>query len=179
MKVSLSQTLLAGLVLAILPAGGHAQPAKPKPCSSQHYRQFDFWLGQWQVFDPKGKLVGHSHIQSIVNGCGISEAWTGAKGYQGVSYNFYDNKRQLWHQTWIGGGGGALYLDGGLEDKRMVLQGKDSDKDGKPLLQKISWTPLEDGRVKQHWQTSKDEGKTWSDAFVGYYQKKSQGKAKP
>lgn len=158
-------------MLAALPFCSMAQQAQPKPCSTEQYRHFDFWVGQWQVKGPKGKVVGSSKITSILGGCAISEAWTGGSGYQGVSYNFYDNKRNVWHQTWIGGAGGALYLDGGLEGKTMVLQGANKDKDGNKILQKISWTPLEDGRVKQHWQTSKDDGKTWQNAFVGFYNK--------
>lgn len=35
----------------------------------------------------------------------------------------------------------------------------------------ITWTPLGDGRIRQHWQVSNDEGKTFSTAFDGYYER--------
>lgn len=54
----------------------------------------------------------------------------------------------------------------------MVLEDKTKDKDNQVLLQKITWTPLADGRVSQHWQVSKDQGKTWSDSFLGFYSRK-------
>lgn len=167
--------LLLGAVLFALPlsvAAQEAKPPKPKPCSTEQYRHFDFWIGQWEVKNPKGQVVGSSKITGILNGCAISEAWTSASGYQGVSYNFYDNSKKGWHQTWIGGAGGALYLDGGLEEGKMVLQGKTPTKDGKIVMQKITWAPLEDGRVSQHWQTSIDNGKTWKNSFLGFYSRK-------
>jgi hypothetical protein len=34
------------------------------------------------------------------------------------------------------------------------------------------WTPLPDGRVRQHFKESSDGGKTWTDWFDGYYSKK-------
>ena len=93
------------------------------------------------------------------------------KGVPGVSYNFYDAAEKKWHQTWVDQTGGALYLDGGLVDGKMVLSGNRPGKDGN-TVQRITWTPLDDGRVKQHWEVSKDDGKSWSDAFVGFYKKK-------
>lgn len=170
----MNKKLLLTALLTCLPFTALAQSAKPKPCSTEQYRHFDFWIGSWEVTGPKGKVVGNSQIKGLLNGCAISEAWSSTNGYQGVSYNFYDNSRKVWHQTWIGGAGGALYLDGGLAGDTMVLQGEKPDKDGTKVLQKISWTPLKDGRVKQHWQTSKDDGKTWQDAFVGFYARKNQ-----
>ncbi len=41
-------------------------PAPPKPRAES--RQFDFWLGEWEVKDTKGNLVGHNRIESISNG---------------------------------------------------------------------------------------------------------------
>jgi hypothetical protein len=142
-----------------------------KVCSSAEQRQFDFWIGDWQVTDKDGKVLGGNHIFPILDGCALSENRTSARGNKGVSYNFYDKAKKQWHQTWIDASGGALYLNGGFSESKMVLQGQTPNKEGGYLLQKISWIALDDGRVKQHWQTSKDEGKTWQDAFVGYYKK--------
>ena len=54
----------------------------------------------------------------------------------------------------------------------MVLVGRSvPDPQGIVALQRIGWTPLHDGRVRQHWETSNDTGKTWTTAFDGYYTK--------
>ena len=179
-------TFLLTVIVALLSTSSSAQDtssseqiaqSKTKPCTSAPYRHFDFWLGRWKVLDESGKHVGDSNIQSIMNGCAISEQWTSVSGYRGVSYNFYDRSKQQWHQTWIGVDGNPLYLDGKLitdnsVSKKMVLQGQTKAKDGKILKQKITWTLLIDGRVSQHWQVSKDQGKTWSDSFFGFYSPK-------
>ena len=37
----------------------------------------------------------------------------------------------------------------------------------------LSYTPGSDGSVRQVWDTSTDDGKTWKNAFDGKYVKKS------
>ena len=55
----------------------------------------------------------------------------------------------------------------------MVLSGSTADADaaGKVALQRITWTPLPDGRVRQLWESSIDAGRTWAVAFDGFYAK--------
>lgn len=155
---------------------GAAAPAtKPVPCSTAEHRQFDFWMGDWEVRDPAGKIVGHNRIVAIHNGCALQESWTGNGNFTGTSLNSYDAERRQWHQTWVDSGGGLLKLDGGIVAGSMVMSGElpAPDAMGGVALQKIIWTPQPDGRVRQHWQTSTDGGKTWSTAFDGMYSKLS------
>lgn len=160
---------MAILLLAILLLAKGAM-AYAEACSTQQHRQFDFWLGDWDVFDASGQQVGRNHIFSVLDGCALSENWTSASGNAGKSYNFYDAAENKWHQTWIDQQGGALYLDGGLQQGKMVLSGTRPGKNGQATLERITWTRLDDGRVKQHWQSSPDKGATWAEVFVGYYQ---------
>src|SRR5690348_7204446 len=46
-----------------------AAPAQPVPCSTSEYRQFDFWLGDWDVTNPAGKPAGHNHVIKEYGGC--------------------------------------------------------------------------------------------------------------
>jgi hypothetical protein len=50
----------------------------------------------------------------------------------------------------------------------MVLTGPGVGRDGDPITHRIAWTPLDGGRVRQHWQVSAD-GETWNDVFMGLY----------
>jgi hypothetical protein len=52
-----------------------APPPKPRPCAAAEHRQFDFWLGDWEVRDATGKLVGHNGIEAAHNGCALIEHW--------------------------------------------------------------------------------------------------------
>jgi len=140
--------------------GYAAAAAALTPCNSPEYHQFDFWAGSWEVYAPNGQMVGRNVIEPVLDGCGLQESWVGAAGSKGHSYNFYDAARDQWHQTWIDDSGNPLYLDGDLENDRMVLS------DG---TNRISWTPLPNGHVRQHWETTADGGSTWTTAFDGEY----------
>jgi len=147
-------------------------PKTPPGCTAPEHRQFDFWLGDWVVRDPAGKVVGENHLTSVHKGCALFENWTGSGGFTGSSLSLYDAARKKWHQTWVDIGGSLLLLDGELVDGRMVLAGKSPpDSQGAIALQRVTWSPLPDGRVRQHWESSTDSGKTWTTVFDGYYTK--------
>jgi hypothetical protein len=44
---------------------------------------------------------------------------------------------------------------------------------GKKALQRITWSQLPGGKVRQFWESSTDGGKTWTVAFDGTYIRKS------
>ncbi|MEO8302701.1 MAG: hypothetical protein ABI724_01145 [Betaproteobacteria bacterium] len=175
----ISQSAPVAALLALMLALTHGANAEDKPvvppkappgCAAPEHRQFDFWLGDWVVRDPSAKVVGENHLTSLHKGCAMLENWTGNGGFTGSSLNLYDAERRQWHQTWVDVSGSLLLLDGGVVDGRMVLTGKSApDAQGTAALQRITWTPLLDGRVRQHWETSTDAGKTWTTAFDGFY----------
>jgi hypothetical protein len=140
-------------------------------CADDTRHQFDFWLGNWKVTSKDGKVLGHNLIQPIMDQCAFQETWTSVNGkYRGTSFNFYDVTNERWHQTWVDNAGGNLQLNGGMNEGSMVLAGKTRNEQ-EWTLNRITWTPLADRRVRQHWEISRDEGKTWSDAFDGYYER--------
>ncbi|MEO8673087.1 MAG: hypothetical protein ABI411_17350 [Tahibacter sp.] len=141
-------------------------------CKPAEFHQFDFWIGDWEVFDPSGAQVGKSRIEPILNGCAISENWTESTGSEGKSYNAWEPSDKRWHQFWVSDNGSTLWLTGGLVGKSMVLSGAKTDpKSGVAQAQRITWTPNADGSVRQHWEVSDDAGKTWSSSFDGTYRK--------
>ena len=145
-------------------------PPPPKPCSSDQHRQFDFWVGDWEVTQ-NGQPAGHNTIAPIHNGCALSESWTAASGtFTGSSLNIYDQATDRWHQTWVDSVGTLLELNGGVENGAMVMSGERPDAQGNVLSQRITWTPNEDGSVRQHWEV-KPPGGEWSTAFDGLYRK--------
>ncbi len=141
-----------------------------KPCNTSEFRQFDFWVGDWDVESAAAPgSVSRNRITAINDGCTLREEYTTPAGYAGTSLNFYDTTRKSWHQTWIDNQGGALYLDGGLEGESMVLKSVGADGS----VQRIRWTPLPDGRVRQHWEQTADGGNTWTTVFDGHYTKRT------
>jgi len=154
------------------PAASPPSPRPPKACAAPEYRQFDFWLGDWTVTDPKGDVAGTNVITLEMGGCVLHEHWVGSKGGNGESFNIYDGATKQWHQTWVDNGGTLLSLNGGLVDGRMVLSGPGQGPKGEPITNRIAWEKLADGRVRQKWDVSSDGGKTWTNSFDGYYAKK-------
>ncbi|MEQ1517085.1 MAG: hypothetical protein ABL931_11420, partial [Usitatibacteraceae bacterium] len=91
-------------------------------------------------------------------------------GFVGQSFNVYDAKRKVWHQSWVDGQGGLLMLEGRFANGTMTLS--DAGMPGKPdanAINEIAWTLLPDASVRQLWRTSMDGGKTWAVAFDGKY----------
>jgi hypothetical protein len=163
-----SSFALPGLLL-LLSLSASAQTPPPLPPES---RQFDFWLGEWNVTNPAGKAAGQSRIEAIAGQAALLEHWTGAGGFTGKSLNAYNAAKKQWQQFWVDNTGGVLELGGGLVDGHMVLTGE-HDVRGVHRTERITWTPNADGSVRQHWEQSADGGKTWTTAFDGLYRKKS------
>ena len=153
------------------PVMAEAEASKPLPCQGSEFRQFDFWLGSWEVFAPDGKKAGDNRIEAIDGGCALIERWQGRVGFTGTSLNSWDAASMLGRQHWVDNQGGLLQLAGVREGRGMVLHGREppSSSSGVQVRQRISWMPQPDGSVRQHWQRSDDAGVTWITVFDGRY----------
>jgi len=158
--------LLAASVATSQATAPNAPPAPPAPaapqpsCTAPENSQFDFWVGKWDVFGPKGGLAGHSLIEKLYGGCGIRENWMPVNNAGGGSLNIYVPEEKHWEQFWIDAQGSRALFVGGWNGKAMVIQGKW----GGPLV-RISYSKNADGSVRQFGEQSTDEGKTWSTSF--------------
>ncbi len=151
-----------------------ADPANEAACEEAGYRQFDFWLGEWDVHSPAGELVGRNTISRVVSGCGLREEWRGVRGLRGTSLSTWSPLRRSWHQTWIDSSGTLLLLDGGLRERGvMVLEGEAPlPGEQTTVRHRISWSVVDGDpdHVRQHWETSAD-GRAWETAFDGHYRR--------
>ena len=100
---------LSVLLAACAPAMSQtaAPPATP-PCQAAEQRQFDFWVGRWDVFSPDGKKAGENSIELIDSACVLLERWRGGGGFSGTSLNSWDRASQRWHQHWVDNQGLSL-----------------------------------------------------------------------
>jgi hypothetical protein len=168
--------ILATLLLAAAQSTPSAPPPPP-PCAAEGHNQFDFWVGEWDVF-PNGanQLIAHSKIEKLYNGCAIRENWMPLVGAGGGSLNAFDPASNRWHQTWIGSQPGRVEFDGGMAGNKMVLTGfwKGVNGPGQDALIRMSYTPQLDGSVRQHGEQSTDQGLTWSTNFDFIYKKRNE-----
>ena len=164
LAVSLGLAIPAPPALAAgAPPGAH--------CSTPVYREFDFWLGDWDTYrvDQTGKVptgapsVARNQVTAILGGCVLHEVYRRTDGYTGESFTIYDATRHVWHQSWVTNEGELLVAEGGWQGKSIVLTGASRDAQG-AQLQRVSWTPQGDG-VRETALQSRDGGKTWTPLF--------------
>ena len=158
-------------VAALQPAAakGQEQPGPP-PCEADSvYRQFDFWVGEWDVFTPEGQQAGTNRIEKLLRGCLLLEQWKGASGGEGKSINYFDPIRKRWVQTWVDGQGGIISVEGAFEAGAMRFEGEHFYPDGRRELFRMTFTPQEDGSVRQFIEQSRDGGDSWYVWFDGRY----------
>ena len=159
-------TLILCLVTAVLEA------QQPAPCASASHRQFDFWIGEWEVSDSLNRRLGTNRIERVLGGCVLYESWSGATGARGHSFNAFDPGDSKWHQTWVDNEGTVLMIAGGIINGEMVMDGERRLADGSQTLERITWTPNADGTIRQLWQSSRDRGMRWTTVFNGVYRRR-------
>ena len=168
----MKKIILLLFLLALYTAEGQSDQC---PCCTDDYTSFDFWVGSWEVTNPKGIIVGYSEIEKIQDNCIILENWKAAnQNYTGTSFNTFNQKTNQWEQLWIDNAGQILKLKGSRIENKMVLESEPStDNDGNSIVQRITWTDNEDGTVRQKWEsiTNQTDIKV---AFNGLYSKRDQ-----
>jgi hypothetical protein len=142
------------------------QQSESTPCTAPEYRQFDFWLGDWDTYEVNSpdKIVARNRVTRILGGCALLEVYEQRDGLNGQSFTIYDAARKVWHQSWVTNRGQLLIIEGGLQGDRMVLTGIDRGADGKSRLIRGIWTGVTGG-VRETAETSSDDGKTWKPFF--------------
>jgi hypothetical protein len=142
-----------------------SSPQAASPCSFPEYRQFDFWLGDWDAFDATTNAKdSRVRITRILDGCVVHEDYQSVDGHKGESFSIYDASRKVWHQTWVTNRGRLLIVEGQFENGTMVLSGADHTENGHERLVRGLWK-LENGGVRETAFTSLDGGKTWKPWF--------------
>lgn len=150
-----------------------------KPCSRPEFRQFDFWIGEWEAFGVKGAKAGDSKISVVLDSCVILEEWTSANAQQGLiysgkSFNSYNAATKQWQQTWTDNTGNTTeFLRGeGGNGKIIYYADRVTGPDGKQFMRRLTFTKLDNNKVRQFGELSNDGGKTWIVEYDLEYRRK-------
>jgi hypothetical protein len=137
------------------------------PCeTSPQARQFDFWVGSWEVRTPDGQLAGTNQIQRILSGCVLLENWKSVRGGSGKSINTFNKYTGRWQQTWVDDAGDITeFVDGEYKDQVMRFRAETRSAGGKSLLRRLNFFNLGADKVRQFSEQSTDGGKTWSTEY--------------
>jgi hypothetical protein len=157
--------------LAARPAAAADSSAR---CPAPEFRQFDFWLGDWDTFEADNSTPGsvaRARVDLIAAGCAVHELYEQIDGLIGDSILSFDPVKKAWQQTWVTNRGSLMVLTGAFKDGAVTLEGETHLRDGKMMLTRITWK-AEGGGVRETAVASKDGGKTWEPAFDVLFKKR-------
>ena len=183
--VSTFMLITLAFILAVLPgsstppqvpASPTTPPPKPFDCSAPEHRQFDFWIGDWDVVPnpatfpagapapPAGQKPARNLVEKVHNGCVLLENWS-TLGQTGQSFNLYDRASRRWHQTWVDSNGGLHEYWGELKDGNMAFAGEiplgpGSRFAGRRVV-RLTFFPMGPNKVRQFSEALNMDG-TWS-----------------
>ena len=142
-----------------------------EPCSSPEARQFDFWLGEWDLsWGEDGK--GTNTITTRFDGCVIEENFDGAPSadFKGTSYSVYDPQMKKWQQTWVDSQGSYIHLVGEYKDGKMTLINQPLSSDGSVLFRMVFYN-IQNDSLDWDWERSEDGGENWELRWRIHYQR--------
>lgn len=172
-SISAPLALLAVLATGA-PLAAQAGDAGARPCDAiEAHREFDFWLGEWDVVAADGRRLGVNSITRPEQECMLVERWEAANGSRGTSINYFDPATGHWVQYWVTASS-LLDLEGGMADGSMRMEGMSRQLANPDASSRTrgTWTPLDDGRVRQVFETWDGDEETWRVVFEGYYVRK-------
>ena len=161
------------------------QPAAPQPppCSGETARQFDFWVGDWELRysrrlspdkDEWQQGTATNRIERAMDGCAIVENFVDGPaggGYRGMSVSAYDANSGKWKQTWVDTSGAYLDFVGEFKDGRMTLAREVMVK-GQKRIQRMVFHDIAKDRLLWDWEVSRDNGATWISLWKVEYTRK-------
>ena len=163
--------LLAALAVpAALVSPVAAQSPQPPACADRPaFGWLDFWVGDWKVMVGE-QQVGTNRIRKVLDGCAVTEEWTDARGREGRSLFYMSPASGGWRQVWVTD---RALVPGGVKEKRLIARFPDGAlrfqgeiaADEVVVLDRTTWTPLDNGRVRQVIERSDDGGATWRTGF--------------
>jgi hypothetical protein len=119
--VRVRTAIALALVAVLSSAQSWSVDSASAPCDTPQHHQFDFWVGDWQVFDAKtNQLVAFDHVEKHSHGCIVQQNLTMVTdlyrrqdvGYRmtGIGVNRFDG--ESWLELWADNQWGAIVLRG-------------------------------------------------------------------
>ena len=149
-------------------------PAKAQsPCDTlKNYRDFDFWVGEWDVYVNDQKRA-ESSITFTNGKCGILEDYRPLNTPGGNSISYFDVADGRWKQEWVSNGRVSHYIEPESYTKgQMQLIARHTSNKGNFLLRMIYYHNKKEDTVRQVMDRSDDNGQTWKTIFDGLYRRK-------
>lgn len=163
--------------------GGAVMPQRPVGCTSPESRQFDFWLGEWDVSPGQSPvIVAESVVTLHDQGCVILENWRPFRNAHGHSINAYDAANGKWRQTWVDATGVITQYAGAQDDGGVIrLENLGSGLgDSRPAEQRrMNFSRIDENTVRQWGERYDAAAQTWNTEWAFLYRRRGGGRTQP
>lgn len=164
--------------LRAIVGGGAVRPVRPAGCAAAENRQFDFWVGEWDVSpsgSTSGVIVAESTITMNDQGCVMIEYWRPFRGAHGHSINIYDATDQHWRQTWADATGRRTEYRGQFRDGVMYLDNLNPQPgpNGQTPRARMNFQALDANTVRQWGEAFDAATNTWTVAWDLTYRRRA------
>jgi hypothetical protein len=145
----------------------------PTPCRAVEARQFDFWLGTWDLIGRSRAHPGSiewqetrstNTIGSTMDGCVTREDFESVAPHRwtGMSISVWSARTHAWQQTWVDSQGSYISLTGGFHDGRMILvTAPRALPTGDVVVNRMVFHDIARDSLVWDWEASRDAGRTW------------------
>lgn len=180
-NVSLLIVVMAISGMATSASLAQDQTQSAHPCSSPEFRQFDFWIGQWDITgryrtsDSTWSEEGAaSNIVTVeYNSCVIIENFRSTDfELNGHSVSTYNKNRKIWQQTWVDNSGSYFDFTGGLDSAGQMALYTEREQGGKTIKYRMVFQNIKKNSLFWVWERSGDGGQTWYRMFELNYKRK-------
>jgi hypothetical protein len=164
-------------VIVVSPLFARQTSTTQNPCLAPQQKQFDFWVGEWELSwpgqNPGETGHGTNRINRIMDGCVVQENFSGGDSMhlRGTSVSTFDARSGHWKQTWVDNEGGYLDFVGDFSNGQMILQ-REAVRNGTKILQRMVWKNITASEFDWSWEASSDGGKTWQVNWPIHYRRK-------
>lgn len=165
-----------------------APPSGMAPCTDPPARQFDFWLGEWDVRN-RYRVEGQGwtdagtavdKVFAVVGGCAVVELWDGNLGrtrLRGFSVRTYDPQRRRWILVlnWPQTADAVRFttLEGGFRHGRGEFERHGADPEQHPVLIRYTFSDITDSTLRWNDGLSRDSGRTWRTNWIMEFRRRS------
>ncbi len=171
--ISVSVFCLSWMALS---SGQQTGAAPPNPCAASEQRQFEFWVGEWDLTWPgnnPGEVQhGTNSVRRVLDRCVVEENFSGGTDMplRGKSVSIFAAGK--WRQTWVDNEGAYLDFVGEFEDGEMILGREAVRPDGTKGMQRMIFKNISANEFDWSWEGSKDGGKTWQVVWPIHYKRR-------
>ncbi len=161
------------------------QQSASSACTQPQARQFDFWIGEWQIHQKLLQADGswlslkaETKVSPTLDGCALVESWSGEvlffwegmkkpEPLQGYSVRAYDPQTGKWFIHWMDTRSPRLTtFEGSFEGNQGVFQHTSVGADGKPQVRRIVFSHITAASVRWELAISSNQGATWQPLWV-------------